>query len=190
MYRSLLADARFHELLLAFDRDLAATARKLRCARCGGALHSGNFLRKPRGGPAGLGADHNLRFSFCCAVEDCRKRVTPSSFRFLGRKVFLGAVVVLVSAIRNGGATPVRELLNLVGASRKTLGRWRQWWRDVFAASPFWRMAAAAFMPPVAPEELPASLLDRFSGAAAERLIAVLRLLLPTTGGAAPMLAA
>jgi len=66
LYRSLLADARFHELLLAFDRDLAAMARKARCARCGGALHSGNFLRKPRGGPAGLGADHNLRFSFCC----------------------------------------------------------------------------------------------------------------------------
>ncbi|WP_036286329.1 hypothetical protein [Methylosinus sp. PW1] len=190
MYRSLLADARFHELLLAFDRDLAARAREVRCARCGGALHSGNFLRKPRGGPAGLGADHNLRFSFCCAVQDCRKRATPSSFRFLGRKVFLSAVVVLVSAIRNGAAASVRELSNLVGASRNTIQRWRQWWRDVFAASPFWRVAAAAFMPPVAREELPTALLDRFSGATAERLTALLRLLLPITGGAAPMLAA
>ncbi len=70
------------------------------------------------------------------------------------------------------------------------MGRWRGWWRTTFVASPFWRVAAAAFMPPVDQARLPASLLKRFSGGVAERLIALLRLLLPITGGGAAMQAA
>ena len=106
MYRALLADARFHELLLAFDRDLAAAARAGGCVRCGGVLHSARFLRKPRGGPAGLGEEHARRFSFCCPEDPCRKRATPPSFRFLGRKAYLGAVAVLVAAMRQGDWRP------------------------------------------------------------------------------------
>src|SRR4249920_3425051 len=89
VYQALLADARFHEQLLVFDRDLAASARAARCRLCGGALHSGSYARKPRGGPAGLGQEYAERFSFCCAVDGCRKRTTPPSLRFLGRKVYL-----------------------------------------------------------------------------------------------------
>ena len=102
LYRALLADARFHKLLLAFDSDLAAAARAAGCARCGGVLHSAKFRRKPRGSPAGLGEACDQRLSFCCAVDLCRKRATPPSFRFLGRKAWLGAVVVLVCAMRQG----------------------------------------------------------------------------------------
>src|SRR5207253_2677415 len=142
LYRALLADARFHELLLAFDRDLAAAARAAGCVRCGGVLHSARFWRQPRGGPAGLGEAYNQRLSFCCAEDLCRKRATPPSFRFLGRKAYLGAVVVLVSAMRQGTAA-ARQLRELVGVSRRTIGRWRVWWRSVFVASPFWKMVAA-----------------------------------------------
>lgn len=39
MYRALLADATFHNLLLACDRDLAEEARARRCRQCGGVLH-------------------------------------------------------------------------------------------------------------------------------------------------------
>src|SRR6266478_7977922 len=53
-----------------------------------------------------------------------RKRRTPPSFRFLGRKVFLGAVAVLVSAMRQG-ATAERQLCELVGVGRRTIARWR-----------------------------------------------------------------
>ena len=121
MYRALLADARFHELLLAFDRDLAAAARAAGCARCGGVLHSARFRRKPRGGPVGLGEVYDQRLSFCCAVDLCRKRTTPPSFRFLGRKVYLGAVVVLVCAMRQG-AVAARQLSELFGVSRRLRG--------------------------------------------------------------------
>jgi hypothetical protein len=185
LYRSVLADARFHELLLAFDRDLAATARAAGCARCGGVLHSARFRRKPRGSPAGLGEAHDQRLSFCCAEDLCRKRTTPPSFRFLGRKVYVGAVVVLVSAMRQGATTASRQLCELVGVSLRTIARWREWWRRAFAASPFWRVAAAAFMPPVDEARLPAALLERFSGDACAMLVALLRLLLPITGGVA-----
>ena len=111
-------------------------------------------------------------------------RKTPPSFRFLGRKVYLAAVVVLIAIMREG-ATPGRmgRLSGLVGVDRRTVQRWRKWWRDRFTTSPFWRQAAAAFMPPVNQDRLPASLIERFIGSAPERLIAVLRLLLPITGG-------
>ena len=182
MYRALLADARFHELLLAFDRHLAAAARAAGCARCGGVLHSARFRRKPRGGPVGLGDVYDQCLSFCCAVDLCRKRTTPPSFRFLGRKVYLGAVVVLVSAMRQGAAA-ARELSDLFGVSRRTIARWREWWRSAFAASPFWRMAAAAFMPPVDQDRMPTSLLERFNGSGGERLMTLLRFIAPITGG-------
>ena len=109
LYRTLLDDARFYDLLLAFDCDIAAAARTVGCAHCGGVLHSARFRRQPRGGPSGLGEGYDQRLSFCCASDLCRKRLTPPSFRFLGRKVYLGAVVVLVSAMRQG-ATAARQL--------------------------------------------------------------------------------
>ena len=65
MYRDLLGDATFYELLLACDRDLADTARCAGCARCSGVVHSAPYWRKPRGRPCRLGREHDLRFSFC-----------------------------------------------------------------------------------------------------------------------------
>ena len=39
MYATLLADIRFHDLLLACDQDLADTCRAEGCELCGGRLH-------------------------------------------------------------------------------------------------------------------------------------------------------
>ncbi len=185
MYRALKRDTRFHGAILEMDRDLAAAARMELCTVCGDVLHAADFTRKPRGGPPGLGREHDVRFSLCCAGRECRKRHTPASVRFLGRKVYIGALVVLVSAMRHG-ATPsrMRQLRELFGVSRRTVERWRRWWREAFAESPFWRAAAAAFMPPVEPGSLPASLLERFGGNDEARLVALLRFLGPITGGA------
>src|ERR1700721_45893 len=102
VYQAVLADAKFHEQLLVFDRDLAASVRAARCWLWGGALHSASYDRKPRGCPGGLGQEYAERFSFCCAVDGCRKRTTPPSLRFLGRKVYLATVVTLVSALLLG----------------------------------------------------------------------------------------
>ena len=138
MYQAVLADAKFHEQLLVFDRDLAASARAARCWLCGGALHSASYDRKPRGCPAGLGQEYAERFSFCCAVDGCRKRTTPPSLRFLGRKVYLATVVTLISALLLG-TTPSRlaRLSVVPGLDRRTLARWRAWWRSDLHRRPF-----------------------------------------------------
>jgi len=185
LYQALLADARFHELLLVCDRDLVAAARAKRCASCGGRLDSASFERKPRGRLVACEAEHDRRFSLCCAVDGCCKRVTPPSFRFLGRRVYLGAVVVLVGALQSGlTETRLRRLQDVVGVSRRTVARWRAWWLSAFAAGSFWRHASTAFMPPADPQRLPASVLDRFAGTAEAKLISLLRFLAPLSGGA------
>lgn len=187
MYQALLADARFHRLLLDIDQDLAATCRAAGCKQCGGVLHSARFPRKPRGQPAGLGDAYDRRSSFCCAAQACRKRTTPPSMRFLGRRVYLAAVVTVVSAMQHGARSARRQLSERLSVSPRTVSRWRLWWLHSFAIGGFWNAASASFMPPADPTRLPASLLDRFVGGADERLVALLRLLLPITGGARPM---
>jgi hypothetical protein len=187
LYQALLADARFHRLLLALDDDLAADCQAKGC-RCGGKLHFARYRRKPRGVPAGLDEDYKQRLSFCCAVRDCRKRATPPSLRFLGPKVYLATVVTLVSALQHGvSPARLRRLSATLGIDRRTVVRWRQWWLSSFALGQFWKAASAAFMPPADPSRLPASVLDRFVGSAAQRLVAFLRWLTPITGGASSM---
>lgn len=153
---------------------------------CGGKLHLGHFARKARGGPADLSEDAMLRYSLCCANLECRTRATPPSLRFLGRKVYLSAVVVVVATMRHG-TSPVRmrKLKELFGVSRRTVERWRVWWTTAFAEGPFWKSAAASFLPAVEVAKLPSSILERFLGNEEERLILLLRFLGPITGGAA-----
>jgi hypothetical protein len=183
LYTALLADATFHELLLAYDRDLADLAREAGCS-CGGVLHSAKYPRKPRPQLRWLRGEHSLRFSFCCAVDGCRSRSTPPSLRFLGRKVYLAVAVVLISIMRHGVSEQrMARLTEAIGVDRRTIARWRTWWRDAFVASSFWQMARAAFMPPVDQEALPAALVERFAGNATERMLAMLRFLAPITGG-------
>jgi hypothetical protein len=88
-------------------------------------------------------------------------------------------------AVLHEGATParMRRLNEFVGVDRRTIKRWRGWWRESFTAMPFWQAARAAFMPPVDQTRLPAAMLERFTGSAVERMVALLRFLAPITGG-------
>jgi hypothetical protein len=183
LYQALLSNARFHDLLPAFDRDLADAARNAGCALCRGVLHSARYWRKPRGRGCAVDPEHDRRFSFCCAVDGCRSRATPPSLRFLGRKVYLATIVVLVSMMQHGVTERrMRQLAKAVGVDRRTVVRWRLWWREDFTTSAFWQMARAAFMPPVEQDRLPAALIERFRGAGAEPLIALLRFIAPPHG--------
>jgi hypothetical protein len=188
MFAALLADGRLYELLQRFDEDLAGEHRAGGCPRCAGVLHSARYPRKPRGFTGRLNPEYGQRLSFCCARAGCRKRATPASLRFLGRKVYLGAVVVLISALRCG-VTParMRYLEERVGVSRRTVMRWRKWWCEELIATSFWRAACSRLMPPVEHRELPASLLERFAGAAVERLVSLLRFIAPLTTESATM---
>jgi transposase-like protein len=162
MSLSILQDARLYALLHRLDLDLAQAARACGCAHCGAVLHSARYPRKPRGGPGQLDPSQDFRFSFCCAREGCRRRRTPPSVRFLGRRVYFGAVVVLVSALRDGlSARRVAELRERLGVDIRTLRRWRRWWRESFVETPFWKAARGRFAPPLEERRLPASLLER-----------------------------
>ena len=162
MYHDLPRVARFWSVLFAIDQDLAEETRKKACP-CGGRLHSANYLRKPRGTPVQLPERQCLRLSFCCDRDGCRKRTTPPSVRFLGPKVYLGAIVILISAMRQG-LTPrrVRELSTRFGADRRTIARWQVFWREHFPPTPFWKIARAGLVPVVPIVSLPYSLVEAF----------------------------
>lgn len=182
MCHAVLQDINFYIFLVQIDQDLAAEAKTAGCS-CGGALHSARYPRKPRGAPGGLGPEYESRLSFCCAQEDCRWRTTPPSVRFLGRRVYLSAVVVLVSAMQNGvTGKRAQQLHEVLGISLRTLKRWRQWWREGFVASPFWKQAKGQFSAPLEVANLPTSLVERFTGEDIQtRLLQLLRFLLPLT---------
>jgi len=176
-----LADQPLFQLLEKVDSDFAEEVHQEDCLFCGGKLHRADYDRKPRGGP-----QWDWRYSFCCAQEDCRRRRTPPSVRFLGRKVYVGLVVVLVSTMVHGlndeRVRRIRQLLDTGNQlSRRTLERWRQWWLDTFVCSSFWKEARARFMPPVCEQTLPNSLCDRFAIDARDRLVALLKFLAPIT---------
>ncbi len=162
MYHDLPRAARLWSVLLAIDQDLAETTRKNGC-RCGGRLHSANYLRKPRGTPLQLPEPQRLRLSFCCDRDDCRKRSTPPSVRFLGPKVYLGIIVILISAMRQGPSPRrVRELSTRFGADECTIARWQVFWGEHFPQTPFWKRESARLVPVIKVVALPYSLVDAF----------------------------
>jgi hypothetical protein len=162
MYHDLPWTARFWSFLSAVDQDLAEAARKKACS-CGGRLHCANYLRKPLGTHLQLPEPECVRLSFCCDRDGCRKRVTPPSVRFLGRKVYLGAIVILISAMRQGPSPRrIRELSARFGADRRTIARWQVFWRERFPQTPFWKIARAQLVPVVEIVSLPYSLVVAF----------------------------
>jgi hypothetical protein len=187
LYQSLFRDSRFFDLLLALDEEVASEARRGGCA-CGGVLHGASYERKPRGGPAGLAHGSATRFSFCCATEGCRRRMTPPSLRFLGRKVFFGVLVLLLPVLRDG-PTPERRnrLCATYAVSVRTVRRWCRFWRETFVASRVWQAARGRLAAPVRAESMPGALLGAFSEISdpAGRVVAVLRLVSPLGAGAA-----
>lgn len=185
MCQKFLSDSRFFSILFSLDEDIAAKVKAEMCPYCGSTLHCGNFKRKPRGAPRDLNRANEVRLSFCCSNLECRRRTTPPSFRFLGRKVYWSGIVILLTAM-TAGVTPRRRntLREAFGVDQRTLDRWRIWWKETFVNSDFWKVAKGFFSSLIQEKDLPASLLERFPyQSCRERLVAMLKLLLPMTSG-------
>ncbi len=106
----------------------------------------------------------------------------PPSVRFLGRKVYVGAVVLLASAL----ALLVRaatELRRGTGIPTRTVRRWGAWWRTEIPVTALFLALSGHIVPPLDAATLPLSLLERLMGTAAERLVSALGLLAPLTTG-------
>lgn len=178
MYQKLLSESSLYSTLLQLDEELALEVQEEKC-KCGGVLHKALYPRKPRGGPGSR--EYQRRWSFCCSKEGCRRRRTPPSVLFLGRKVYYAAVVVLVSVLRQG-PTPMRisKLQELVDVSGRTIARWRRWWLETFRRSRFWLSSRAYFRGAVDDRSLARELLLAFDGGAEQTaLVRMLRFLRP-----------
>ena len=178
----ILRDESFLPLLFMADQEHAQAVRGAGCPLCGGRLDSGSYFRKSRGWLCEVPADYFLRFSWCCRVVGCRKRVTPESLRFLGRKVYLSAAIVLTSVFLHGMTRRrVAQLRDLLGVSPRTVADWRRWWLAAFRPSAFWKSYRGLFAGDLDEDALPHSIWASFRGSTRERLLFFLRFLHPLT---------
>jgi hypothetical protein len=180
-----LTQGNLWQLLENFDQDLAENCRDKGCLVCGGRLHRARYRRKPRGLTEAQEQAVCWRDSFCCEREGCRKRHTPPSVRFLGRRVYAAVVVVLLAAMCHGLSPGRVELLRKgLKVDRRTLERWRHWWLEEFAQSRFWKALRPRFPGDLDPHILPLSLCRSFGIQRSDRWLDLLRFLSPLSASA------
>ena len=161
---STISNQRLYACLLQIDQDLATETKEKGCPYCGGVLHSACYPRKLKGTCVPRDGKAVVRFSFCCSNDGCRRRITPPSVRFLGRKRYLSAVVVLLSSMSRGLIQGRSEgLKKLVGVSHRTITRWQTWWQKTFPFSWFWKYSKAFIVPSLDSARLCQDLVERFS---------------------------
>lgn len=182
MFGEVVLGSEFFEGLARADAQIAASARARRCAHCRGPLHVSNYGRKPRGGLiAAAGESHVVRFSLCCGQEGCRRRSTPPSIRFLGRRVYLEAVVIVASVL--GLVERARTREPIAGVPSRTVGRWLAWWSGPFVKTAVFAALRARLVTvtSITPALLPRVVLEHMRGAAGDRVEQLSRLLRPLT---------
>jgi hypothetical protein len=155
------------------------------CPRCEGPLHRSDYDRKPRGALiAPEGEAFVRRFSLCCGREGCRKRATPPSVRFLGRRVYLGAVVIVASmvalALRSAG-----EIRRRTGVPARTAARWVGWWQGPFLRTEVFVTICARLIG-VDVGRVPASIVELLGSAGGARVSRMVVWLAPLTTGSVP----
>jgi hypothetical protein len=162
MLHDLRLGVEFFALLAKLDGQIAELVAAAGCGHCGGPLYRANYERKPRGAAIGAeGEAFTLRHSLCCGREGCRKRALPPSLRFLGRRVYIEAVVLLASAVAQL-VSALRGARAATGVPVRTLRRWGSWWRSTFPQSSTWLELRARFTPPPPDDAaLPCSLILR-----------------------------
>ena len=176
MYTELISDPKLYFAFLKFDEELANECWLTPCPHCGDKLNQAHYQRKPRGGP--MAPEQATRFSFCCRAKGCRRRTNPPSIRFLGRKVYLGVLVTLMTAMAHGlSASRVAKVHNEIGVSRQTLRRWRRWWLDHVPQTTLWKEARGRFQRPIDSSALPNSLVTYFKFSQMDLEQAIIRLL-------------
>jgi hypothetical protein len=171
----------FFEELAAIDAAILARAAREACRFCGGPLHRGDYARKPRGGLVAIAAEvFTRRFSLCCGREGCRCRATPPSVRFLGRRVYVGAIVIVASVVALVQAI-ASAATRATGVPARTTRRWLRWWRGPFVTTPVFVEISGRLVPAVERRSLPTSILERLLGPASARVQSLLGWLAPIT---------
>jgi hypothetical protein len=185
MLLTFLHKANFHLLLDKIDHELASLVWELPCPDCSGKLHQANYPRSPMGIPLEFREAYDQRLSFCCGT--CRKRITPPSVKFFGRRWYPAPVFMLICLLSLGinerRLSQIKRHFGLT-VSESTWKRWRRWWRESFVTTDFWRKEKGLVVSML--EEtisFPRALLKLFLGKFDEKLRLLLRFLSPLTGG-------
>jgi hypothetical protein len=111
----------------------------------------------------------------------CRRRSTPPSLRFLGRRVYLEAVV-LIASIFGLGDSPAKQLRRRTGVPARTVRRWLSWWQTTFVSTSIFIALQARTVGKVSIAQLPLSMLELFERNSPEATLQVTsRYLAPLT---------
>lgn len=185
MYQNFLYNANFHALLVAIDQEFIHKAKQERCI-CGGKLHKAHYPRSPLGLPAQFRSMYEERYSLCCVA--CRRRTTPPSVRFFGRRWFPAPLLVLISALSKGASERRCALVKRhfgITVSKSTWKRWCCWWRDSFTVTKFWQQSKGLLLTTlqITHRHFPRTLLDIFPGVLTEKIRLLLHFLSPLTAG-------
>jgi len=162
-YLDVVDHVSLYQCLHCVDVELADKVRAKRCPLCGGPLHSARYERQPRGEGDGveIPEEFRLRLGLCCGW--CRRRTLPPSCLYLGRKVFWGCAVMLVTAAAQGlGSYTITELSARFDVSRRTVKRWVSFFDVLFPSSAAWQRLRGRVGVEVRTEELPRGLLAWF----------------------------
>ena len=175
----------FLELLVEMDEAVTQRVAAEGCPVCDGPLHRSDYDRKPRGlAIAEKSEAFGRRFSLCCGREGCRKRALPPSVRFLGRRVYLGAVVILASIVALTLRSAV-EVRRQTGVPARTTRRWLGWWQDAFLQTGVF-VTICARLVGVDVGRVPGSIVERLEGTRRERVRTMLEMLAPLTTSSVP----
>lgn len=178
---------KFHARLLDADVELATRIKVSGCLHCGSRLDVANYPRKVRGltPEEELAGGYGLRLSLCCAREGCRRRMTPPSRRFFGRRVY-ASVVFLHVMLAAKGARDEETPTIASPPTRPTRRRWSDWWRVSFVCEPWFAVLASRLAVSLDLRRPVDDLVRRFGGSLLDRISDVLGLLAPLTTRSCP----
>lgn len=137
----ILENSRFFKTLQSYDEDICDAERQAGCRFCKGPLDAGHYQRKPRGLEwAELDEPSLKRFSLCCRNDGCRKRSTPLSLRFAGRKVYCALFILLYACFNDlNQKRTLKQLHKKYGVDQRTGRRWILLFAQCLPQSHWWK---------------------------------------------------
>lgn len=162
MYTEFYFETIFWLAIYAIDEQITKLFHTQFCNRCPnkGKLYRSDYPRKPRGVPSSVEHLFQFRFSFCCAI--CRRRNTPPSIRFLGRRVYVAIFIILI--LFPGAANLHEKLAQLPPQSfaKITFHRWITWWSCIIPFSAVWKKLVGILPPNIENQFLPLFIMEQF----------------------------
>ncbi len=186
MSQNFIHKASFHVYLMKIDQQVADIFANKCCVYCRGKLHQANYSRSPAGMPSKFRDQYSRRLSFCCAT--CRKRTTPPSVRFFGRRWYPALIYIFISIMISGISKRRIALIEKhfgIVVRESTWRRWRKWWRDEFVVTKFWSYEKGKLPPTneITQGPFPRVIFNLYNGKIEEKMLLFLHFSSPLTIG-------